>query len=336
VSCDRPCIEFCPVEWPRNENRPSCNGNRRLLLDRVFLVQSSTCWGWAACRRLHYAVGFVDPESTSARCRERHGCLRHALPADAVGVFRVESPAQLRPCPGCARTSSTTCGGGCADPPARSRAVGSPTPPAQARRAPTRRTRCSGGRLSGRCRAAVPGAASCRWRSTWPASTPFSLTSFAGRCSKRSSDRIAKLKTRLYEGDGGQRYLRRPRRSIDLCRQALRVRQLRLPGRPRDDLAYLLFSTPCSTLPPRGVLLRRLINSQRWASTRPSPSYDVPPGPTGCFAPAGPRTPRGRPQLEPPDPCRGTTPQARRAALAVGRGCAGDPARLSEVRTIIP
>ena len=132
--------------------------------------------------------------------------------------------------------------------------------------------------------------------------------------SKRSAERMERLRERLYAGMAAQRHHRRARRRH--LPQARRVRQLRLPGEPRDQLRLPgLRQRLAQALPPGGVL--------RGAAQRPADGLLLaavaggrrPPA-RGDGAPAGhQRQPRPRPPWSRPW-CR--------AGRAAGRGSRPD------------
>jgi error-prone DNA polymerase len=98
VICDRPVIEVCPVEWARMENRTvlqwdkdDCASTGLVKFDLLGLGMLSA---------LHYAVDFVDPTLDIGKLdlsdQEVYDMLCRA---DAVGVFQVESRAQMATLP---------------------------------------------------------------------------------------------------------------------------------------------------------------------------------------------------------------------------------------------
>src|SRR5690606_10475312 len=101
VICDRPVVEVCPVEWARMENRSVLQWDKDDCA-AVGLVKFDLL-GLGMLSALHYAVDFV---------REHHGVDIDiaTLPqddavydmlceADSVGVFQVESRAQMATLP---------------------------------------------------------------------------------------------------------------------------------------------------------------------------------------------------------------------------------------------
>jgi error-prone DNA polymerase len=98
VICDRPIIEVCPVEWARMENRTvlqwdkdDCASTSLVKFDLLGLGMLSA---------LRYSIEFVDPTmdigTLDLADSEVYDMLCHA---DAVGVFQVESRAQLATLP---------------------------------------------------------------------------------------------------------------------------------------------------------------------------------------------------------------------------------------------
>ncbi len=98
VICDRPVIEVCPVEWARMENRTvlqwdkdDCASTGLVKFDLLGLGMLSA---------LHYSIDFVDPTldlgSLDLADQEVYNMLCRA---DAVGVFQVESRAQMATLP---------------------------------------------------------------------------------------------------------------------------------------------------------------------------------------------------------------------------------------------
>jgi error-prone DNA polymerase len=98
VICDRPVIEVCPVEWARMENRTvlqwdkdDCASTGLVKFDLLGLGMLSA---------LHYAVDFVNPGIDIGKMdlddTEVYDMLCRA---DAVGVFQVESRAQMATLP---------------------------------------------------------------------------------------------------------------------------------------------------------------------------------------------------------------------------------------------
>jgi error-prone DNA polymerase len=98
VICDRPVIEVCPVEWARMENRTvlqwdkdDCAAAGLVKFDLLGLGMLSA---------LHYAIDLVDPSldlgDLNLADQEVYDMLCRA---DAVGVFQVESRAQMATLP---------------------------------------------------------------------------------------------------------------------------------------------------------------------------------------------------------------------------------------------
>jgi error-prone DNA polymerase len=98
VICDRPVIEVCPVEWARMENRTvlqwdkdDCASTGLVKFDLLGLGMLSA---------LHYAVDFVDPQIDIGKMQLDDPEVYEMLcRADAVGVFQVESRAQMATLP---------------------------------------------------------------------------------------------------------------------------------------------------------------------------------------------------------------------------------------------
>ena len=289
---------------------------------------------------LHYAVDFVDPEHRHRQdAAGRPGGLRHALPGRRGGRVPGGEPGpDGDPAPAAAAEVLRPGGRGGADParpdPGR---LGAPVHPPRAGQgaadpaAPAAaRTRWSG-RWACRCSRS----SSCRWRSTWPGSTPTGPTSCAGRWapSGRPSG-WSGSSDRLYDGHGGQRHHRRAgRRPVP---QALRVRQLRLPGEPRDELRLPgLRQRLVQALPPGRVLRRADQRPADGLLLHPVPGRRRPPA-RGRGAPAGHQRQRRRGHP-------GAAGRTRRRGRSAGRqpppaqwGVGGPVVRLglSEVRTI--
>src|SRR6185369_9355405 len=98
VICDRPVIEVCPVEWARMENRTvlqwdkdDCASTGLVKFDLLGLGMLSA---------LHYAVDFVNPGIDIGKMDLDDAEVYDMLcRADAVGVFQVESRAQMATLP---------------------------------------------------------------------------------------------------------------------------------------------------------------------------------------------------------------------------------------------
>jgi error-prone DNA polymerase len=98
VICDRPVIEVCPVEWARMENRTvlqwdkdDCASTGLVKFDLLGLGMLSA---------LHYAIDFVDPDMDLGQLDLADTEVYDMLcRADAVGVFQVESRAQMATLP---------------------------------------------------------------------------------------------------------------------------------------------------------------------------------------------------------------------------------------------
>ncbi len=101
VICDRPVVEVCPVEWARMENRSVLQWDKEDCA-RTGLVKFDLL-GLGMLSAIHYAIDFVadvhgveldmatmpqDPEVYDMLCR-----------ADTIGVFQIESRAQMATLP---------------------------------------------------------------------------------------------------------------------------------------------------------------------------------------------------------------------------------------------
>jgi error-prone DNA polymerase len=98
VICDRPVVEVCPVEWARMENRTVLQWDKDDCAS-VALIKFDLL-GLGMLSALHYAVDFVDPGLDIGKMplddQEVYDMLCRA---DAVGVFQVESRAQMATLP---------------------------------------------------------------------------------------------------------------------------------------------------------------------------------------------------------------------------------------------
>jgi error-prone DNA polymerase len=98
VICDRPVIEVCPVEWARMENRTVLQWDKDDCAS-VGLVKFDLL-GLGMLSALHYAIDFVDPALDLGRLDLGDAEVYDMLcRADAVGVFQVESRAQMATLP---------------------------------------------------------------------------------------------------------------------------------------------------------------------------------------------------------------------------------------------
>ncbi len=101
VICDRPVVEVCPVEWARMENRSVLQWDKEDCA-RTGLVKFDLL-GLGMLSAIHYAIDFIaevheveldmatmpqDPEVYDMLCR-----------ADTIGVFQIESRAQMATLP---------------------------------------------------------------------------------------------------------------------------------------------------------------------------------------------------------------------------------------------
>ena len=98
VICDRPVIEVCPVEWARMENRSVLQWDKDDCAS-IALVKFDLL-GLGMLSALHYACDFTDHLMDFGQMplddQEVYGMLCRA---DAVGVFQVESRAQMATLP---------------------------------------------------------------------------------------------------------------------------------------------------------------------------------------------------------------------------------------------
>ena len=98
VICDRPVIEVCPVEWARMENRTVLQWDKDDCAS-VGLVKFDLL-GLGMLSALRYAVDFVDPAMDLGELNLGDTEVYDMLcRADAVGVFQVESRAQMATLP---------------------------------------------------------------------------------------------------------------------------------------------------------------------------------------------------------------------------------------------
>ncbi len=98
VICDRPVIEVCPVEWARMENRTVLQWDKDDCAS-IALVKFDLL-GLGMLSALHYAVDFVDPAIDIGKMPLDDAEVFEMLcRSDAVGVFQVESRAQMATLP---------------------------------------------------------------------------------------------------------------------------------------------------------------------------------------------------------------------------------------------
>jgi error-prone DNA polymerase len=98
VICDRPVIEVCPVEWARMENRSVLQWDKDDCA-AVALVKFDLL-GLGMLSALHYACDFTDQVMDFGRMPlDDQEVYRMLCRADAVGVFQVESRAQMATLP---------------------------------------------------------------------------------------------------------------------------------------------------------------------------------------------------------------------------------------------
>ena len=102
VICDRPIADVCPVEWARMENRSVLQWDKDDCA-AIGLVKFDLL-GLGMLSALHYAIDLVaehkgiEVDLASWTCRSRR-CTRCLQRADSVGVFQVESRAQMATLP---------------------------------------------------------------------------------------------------------------------------------------------------------------------------------------------------------------------------------------------
>jgi error-prone DNA polymerase len=98
VICDRPVVEVCPVEWARMENRTVLQWDKDDCAS-VALIKFDLL-GLGMLSALHYAVDFVDPNIDIGKMPlDDQEVYEMLCRADAVGVFQVESRAQMATLP---------------------------------------------------------------------------------------------------------------------------------------------------------------------------------------------------------------------------------------------
>jgi error-prone DNA polymerase len=98
VICDRPVIEVCPVEWARMENRTVLQWDKDDCAS-AGLVKFDLL-GLGMLSALHYAADFVEHEIDFGKMPLDDSEVYDMLcRADAVGVFQVESRAQMATLP---------------------------------------------------------------------------------------------------------------------------------------------------------------------------------------------------------------------------------------------
>ena len=204
VICDRPIIEVCPVEWGRMPGRTVLQWDKDDCA-AIELVKFDLL-GLGMLSALHYAYDMIesdldistmrldDPEVYEMLCR-----------ADSVGVFQVESRAQMATLPRLKPELLLRPGGrGGADParpdPGR---LGAPVHPAQERQGGGHLPASADAQRAGEDarRAALPGAADAAGHRRRPASTPSEADQLRRAMgSKRSVEKMEKIKHRLYDG----------------------------------------------------------------------------------------------------------------------------------------
>ena len=98
VICDRPVIEVCPVEWGRMENRTVLQWDKDDCAD-VGLVKFDLL-GLGMLSALHYAFDMIESELDLPRMPLDDSEVYDMLcRADSIGVFQVESRAQMATLP---------------------------------------------------------------------------------------------------------------------------------------------------------------------------------------------------------------------------------------------
>ena len=204
VICDRPIIEVCPVEWGRMPGRTVLQWDKDDCA-AIELVKFDLL-GLGMLSALRYAYEMIDdeldisnmplddPEIYAMLCR-----------ADSVGVFQVESRAQMATLPRLKpRELLRHRRRGRADPPRPDPGrLGASVHPPQERAGGVAARPPADGQRAGQDarRAAVPGAARCSSPSTWPASTPAGADQLRRAMgSKRSMEKMAEIKDKLYAG----------------------------------------------------------------------------------------------------------------------------------------
>ncbi|HWB36115.1 MAG TPA: OB-fold nucleic acid binding domain-containing protein, partial [Rugosimonospora sp.] len=98
VICDRPVIEVCPVEWARMANRTVLQWDKDDCAS-ISLVKFDLL-GLGMLSALHYAFDMIDAEYDLTRMPlDDQEVYRMLCRADSVGVFQVESRAQMATLP---------------------------------------------------------------------------------------------------------------------------------------------------------------------------------------------------------------------------------------------
>jgi error-prone DNA polymerase len=101
VICDRPVVEVCPVEWARMPGRSVLQWDKDDCAASGW--SSSTCSGWACSTALHRTgrpgAPFHGVEVDLARLPQEDEVYDMLCRADTVGVFQVESRAQMATLP---------------------------------------------------------------------------------------------------------------------------------------------------------------------------------------------------------------------------------------------
>ena len=195
VMADRPLVECCPIEWARMEGRSVLQWDKDDCA-AAGLVKFDLL-GLGMLTMLHLAVDLVreyeQVEVDLATIPQEPAVYDLLCAADTIGVFQVESRAQMATLPRLRpRELLRPRGGGRAHParpdPGR---VGAPLPAAAQRRGgghlppPDPRGRACARRSACRCSRS----SSCRWRSTRPASARARPTSSARRWARSARRR---------------------------------------------------------------------------------------------------------------------------------------------------
>ena len=183
VICDRPIVEVCPVEWGRMENRSVLQWDKDDCA-AVGLVKIDLL-GLGMLTALHLGVDLIrehhGTEIDLATIPQEPEVYDMLCKADSIGVFQVESRAQMATLPRLKAPALLRPGGGGRPHPSRTDPgrLGPPLHPAEERPgaghlpAPAaRRSRWPRPSASRSSRSS-----SCRWPSTWPTSPPARPTS---------------------------------------------------------------------------------------------------------------------------------------------------------------
>ena len=302
VICDRPVIEVCPVEWGRMEDRTVLQWDKddcaAVGPGEVRPARPGHALR-AALRRRPHRASTTAYEVDLATIPQDDAVYDMLCRADSVGVFQVESRAQMATLP---RLKPRTfydlvvevalirpgpIQGGSVHPYIRRRNGQEPVTylhPLLENVAGARPSACRCSRSS-----------SCRWPSTWPASRPAEADQLRQAMgSKRSRERMERLRAAALRGHGRAGHHRRGRRR-DL-REAGGLRQLRLPREPLGvvRLPRLRLVVDQAAL-AGGVLRRRCSTPSPWASTRRTRWCRTPAATASWCAPPTSTPPTGGP-----------------------------------------